>query len=59
MNCVKCGSYIARSDCSILTCGNDLNVKLIQCECKICTCSHRTPNLICNKCTTGDHRGKI
>lgn len=58
MNCVKCGSKIGKSDCSLLTCGNDLNVKLIQCNCQICPCHHRTPNDICNKCARGIHRGE-
>jgi len=59
MICVKCGSVIGRSDCSLLTCGNDLDVKMIHCTCEICSCHHRTPNIICNKCTRGDHRGDL
>lgn len=59
MNCVKCGSTIEKSDCSLLTCANDLDVKMISCECLVCHCRHRTPGKICNKCITGDHRGKL
>jgi len=59
MNCVKCGAPIGNSDCSLLACANDLDVKMINCECEICSCHHRTPNKICIKCTRGDHRGSV
>lgn len=59
MNCVKCGAPIEKSDCSLLTCANDLDIKMVQCGCEVCHCHHRTPNKVCNKCARGDHRGKL
>ena len=59
MICVKCGSALEGSECTLMQCSKDIHLRLNKCGCETCDCKHRTAQEICNSCVRGLHKGTI